>query len=147
MANVLSDDKRQQVIALGRLHWPLRRIQEATGVRRETASEYLKSAGIPVRGPRQRTLVDGPKPASEVPTDSATNPASEVPTDPAANPASEVPTDHPPSMCCGQKSACEPYRSIVEDGMRRGRNAVGIYQDLVGEHGFRGGYCSVRRFV
>jgi transposase len=49
MANVLSDDKKQQVLALGRLGWSLRRIQEATGVRRETASLYLKTAGIAVR--------------------------------------------------------------------------------------------------
>lgn len=41
MANVLSDAKRQQVEALGRLGWTLRRIQRETGVRRETASEYL----------------------------------------------------------------------------------------------------------
>jgi len=49
MANVLSDDKKQQVLALGRLGWSLRRIEEATGVRRETASSYLKTAGIPIR--------------------------------------------------------------------------------------------------
>ena len=51
MANVLSDEKKQQVIALGRLGWTLRRIQQATGVRRETASAYLKAAGIAVRLP------------------------------------------------------------------------------------------------
>jgi hypothetical protein len=33
MANVLSDERKQQVIALGRLGWPLRRIEDATGVR------------------------------------------------------------------------------------------------------------------
>ena len=49
MANVLNDQKRQQVVALGRLGWPLRRIEEATGVRRETASAYLKAAGIEMR--------------------------------------------------------------------------------------------------
>ncbi len=37
MANVLSVEKREQVIALGRLGWSLRRIEQATGVRRETA--------------------------------------------------------------------------------------------------------------
>ena len=42
MSNVLEHDKQQQVLALGRLGWSLRRIQEATGVRRETASGYLK---------------------------------------------------------------------------------------------------------
>jgi CxxC motif-containing protein (DUF1111 family) len=51
MANVLSDEKKQQVLALGRLGWPLRRIEQATGVRRETASAYLKTAGIAVRSP------------------------------------------------------------------------------------------------
>jgi hypothetical protein len=48
MSNVLSTDKKQQVIALGRLGWSLRRIEEATGVRRETASTYLKAAGVAV---------------------------------------------------------------------------------------------------
>ena len=49
MSNVLTEDKRQQVLALGRLGWSLRRIERATGVRRETASGYLKTAGVVVR--------------------------------------------------------------------------------------------------
>src|SRR5438309_10642511 len=48
MSNVLSTDKKQQVISLGKLGWSLRRIEEATGVRRETASVYLKAAGVAV---------------------------------------------------------------------------------------------------
>src|SRR2546426_7176436 len=51
MANILSDAKKQQVIALGQLGWTLRRIEAATGVRRETAGAYLKAAGIAVRPP------------------------------------------------------------------------------------------------
>jgi hypothetical protein len=38
MSNVLSKEKKQQDIALGKVGWPLRRIEQATGVRRETAS-------------------------------------------------------------------------------------------------------------
>src|SRR5208283_3218404 len=68
MANVLNEEKKQQVLALGRLGWPLRQIQKATRVRRETASTYLKAAGIAVRPPggwgRQAA-----KPANEVITD------------------------------------------------------------------------------
>src|SRR5437660_12929294 len=41
--------KKQQVIALGKLGWTLRRIEQATGVRRETAGAYLKAAGVAVR--------------------------------------------------------------------------------------------------
>src|SRR5258707_15536735 len=51
MSNVLSEAKKQQVIALGRLGWPLRRIEQETGVRRETAGAYLKAAGIGGRPP------------------------------------------------------------------------------------------------
>ena len=51
MSNVLSEEKKQQILVLGRLGWPLRRVEASTGVRRETASGYLKAAGVPVREP------------------------------------------------------------------------------------------------
>src|SRR5580698_10481406 len=51
VSNVLSEEKKQQVIALGRLGWSLRRIQGATRIRRETAASYLKAAGIAIRPP------------------------------------------------------------------------------------------------
>src|SRR3954463_830102 len=54
VSNVLSEEKRQQVIALGRLGWPLRRIQQETGIRRETAGAYLTAAGTAVRAPGGR---------------------------------------------------------------------------------------------
>jgi hypothetical protein len=52
VSNVLSEEKKQQAIALGRLGWPLRQIEKAIGVRRETISVYLKAAGIAMRPPR-----------------------------------------------------------------------------------------------
>ena len=51
MSNVLNEQTKQQVIALGRLGWTLRRIQKTTGVRRETAAAYLREAGVAVRPP------------------------------------------------------------------------------------------------
>ncbi len=45
MSNVLDEAKQQQVIALGRLGWSLRRIEGATDVRCETVSGYLQAAG------------------------------------------------------------------------------------------------------
>jgi transposase len=138
--NVLSNEKRQQVVALGRLGWSLRRIQEATGVRRETASSYLKAAGIPVRSPRTRRP---PNPASGSTTDSAPRP----------KPASESTTDLPEASALERPgrapaaSSCEPYRELIELGLSRGRNAMAIWQDLVDDHGFPAGYASVRRYV
>ena len=171
MANVLSDEKKQQVIALGRLGWTLRRIQQATRVRRETASAYLKAAGIAVRLPGGWGRRAVPKPAKEVITDFGVGkPASEVSPDPApqpptlprpcdsaaAIPANEAITDPrakpapvravPPTRS-PSASACEPYRELIELGLARGRNAMAIWQDLVSETGFTSGYQSVRRFV
>ena len=144
MANVLSDEKRQQVIALGRLHWPLRRIEATTGVRRETASAYLKAAGVPVRPERTRRP---PKPASQVSTDSGRQNRPVVSTDSGADAAASrsigSPVDPPPRSL----SACEPHRDMITAALGLGRNAMAIYQDLVDAHGFTAGYASVRRFV
>ena len=149
MANVLSDEKKQQVLALGRLNWPLRRIQEETGVRRETASAYLKAAGIAVRPPG-RWGRHPPKAANEVSTDPGAKPANEVSPDPGAKPANGVSTDSswpPRAGRAPSASACEPYREVIEQGVARGRNAKAIWQDLVDDQGFAAGYASVMRFV
>jgi transposase len=142
MSNVLDDQKQQQIRALGRLGWTLSRIQEATGIRRETISGYLRAAGIGVRG-RGRPSESKPKPAisGEVSTDSG-------PPKPATR--AEVSTDLAPVARPGRApsaSACEPYRELISEALRRGRNAVAIWQDLVDDHGFTARYASVRRFV
>src|SRR5580658_8987983 len=69
VSNVLNEEKRQQVIALGRLGWSLRRIERAAHIRRETIAAYLRGAGIPVRAPGGWGRTP-PKPANEVITDS-----------------------------------------------------------------------------
>ena len=146
MTNVLSNDKREQVIGLGRLGWSLRRIEETTGVRRETASAYLKAAGITVRPPRRWGR--SPKPANEVSTDSA---AAAARADPAGAASSEDAPGDPATMIAPGRSpttsACEPYRELVAAALARGRNAMAIWQDLVDGHGFAAGYASVMRFV
>jgi len=174
MANVLNEEKKQQVLALGRLGWSLRRIQQATHVRRETAGAYLKAAGIAVRPPSGWGRCE-PKPANKVITDSgAAKPAIPLiadPLDPNVNcnpnpnpnpnpenlsskgkakatskPANEteVITD---STVVTSPSACEPYREAIDLGLSRGRNAMAIWQDLVSEYGFASSYQSVQRFV
>ena len=42
MSNVLTEEQKNQVIALGRLGWSLRRIERETGVRHETAAGYFE---------------------------------------------------------------------------------------------------------
>ena len=43
--------------------------------------------------------------------------------------------------------ASEAYRDLIELELSRGRNAMGIWQDLVDGHGFTGVYQSVQRWV
>ncbi len=70
MGNVLTEEKKQQILALGRLGWSLRRIQQATRVRRETISGYLKAAGITVWRLGGWSRQGRPKPAMQVITGS-----------------------------------------------------------------------------
>jgi transposase len=161
MGNVLSKEKREQVMALGRLGWSLRRIEQATGVRRETAGDYLRSAGIALRAPggwgrkapaKAATSGTGgsnsSKPAIEVITGFSGSTSAED-----SKPANEVITGFLPEVALPEQGArrtigaSETYRELIELELSRGRNAMGIWQDLVDGHGFTGGYQSVQRLV
>ena len=131
MGNVLDRDRQQQIVSLGQLGWSLRRIERETGIRRETISDYLKAAGVRVRGRgRRREAPAKPAIVSE-----------EVSTDSPARMWPPAPTRAP------QASACEPHRDRIAAALKVGRNAMAIWQDLVDEAGFTGRYASVRRFV
>jgi len=179
MANVLKDEKKQQIIALGRLGWSLRKIQEATRVRRETISAYLRGAGVEIWPPGRWKREGKAKPAIQVITGSepakpailesgghpnfnfnfnlnpenlstkgkakaTSKPAIAVITDFGLGLSGKQPEN---SKVVGSASTCEPYREIIELGLSRDRNAIAIWQDLVSDYGFRGGYQSVRRFA
>src|SRR5487761_1454894 len=123
MGNVLEKAKQEQVIALGRLGWSLRRIEAATGVRRETAGGYLRSAGIALRAPGGWGRKAPAKAATSVTTGSA-----------SSKPANEVITGFLPEMRLPEQGgkrpygASEPYRELIELELSRGRNAMGIFQ-------------------
>jgi hypothetical protein len=162
MANVLNNEKKQQILALGQLGWSLRRIQQATRVRRETISTYLKAAGVGVWPPGGWDRQAGSKPAIGVTADfgvelSAPRPEIQkpIPGD-SAKPAIAVTTGFgvelrgPRSQNPGRNpsaSACEPFQEAIDLGLSRGRNAVAIWQDLVSEHGFSSSYQSVKRYI
>ena len=162
MANVLNNEKKQQILALGQLGWSLRRIQQATHVRRETISTYLKAAGVGVWPPGGWGRQPGSKPAIGVTTDfgvelSAPRPQIQelIPSEsskPAIGvttgfgvelrgPRSENPSRNPSA------SACEPFQEAIDLGLSRGRNAMAIWQDLVSDYGFASSYQSVKRYI
>lgn len=176
MANVLKQTKREQVTALGRLGWSLRRIERETGVHRDTVSKYLRAAGVEVRpsgwsGRRARAPA-GSKPAMQLSPDlgaenrpAGSKPATQTSPGPsqagapgaeaepgalgarAATASEVVPVAWPPPPRRHQASVCEPHREFIEQALARGRCGKYIWQDLVDQHGFRHGYASVKRFV
>jgi transposase len=153
VSNVLNEEQKQQIIALGRLGWSLRRIEGETDVRRETVSAYLKEAGIALRPPRGRRI--RAKPASRAgavtPDSTSAKPASEATeVTPDSGEESAGGTDAKPEPKPGRSpsaSACEPYGETLEVGLSKGRNAKAIWQDLVDTYGFTGAYQSVKRFI
>jgi hypothetical protein len=139
MGNVFERAKQEQVIALGRLGWSLRRIEAATGVRRETAGGYLRSAGIAIRTPGGWGRKAAAKAAPSMTTGSASSkPANEVITgfsqaSPAedSKPANEVITGLLPEVRLpeqGGKRPCgasEAYRELIELELSRGSQRDG----------------------
>jgi len=110
MANVLNEEKKHQVLALGRLGWSLRQIQQATHIRRETASQHLKAAGIAVRSPGgwgRRAA----KPANQVITDfGAGKPA--FPVIPGSN---CNPKTNPKKLSTKEKATSKPANEAITD--------------------------------
>ena len=139
MSNVLSEEEKQKILALGRMGWSVRRIARETGIYRDTAARYLREASIAVRKPG-RPGNETAKPAIS---------AAGVTTD--STPANSKPAIRvTPDSSLGKPSTpsnCEPFRDIIEEALTRGRNAKAIWQDLVDDHSFTGSYQSVKRFV
>ena len=142
VSNVLNEEKKKQVIALGQLGWALRRIEKETGIRRETAAGYLKAAGIPVRlaGGWGKRKPPPSKPANEV----TTGPEAAKPANGAAVTTGSGEGSKPPDPTA---SISEPYRELIESALSQGRNAMSIWQELVDRYSFTGAYESVKRYA
>lgn len=91
-------------------YWSLRRIEGTTGVCRETAAGYLRSAGIIVRLPRSWQQKSLAKVATSVTTGSG------------------LPVSPPEPDGKRSDSVSEVYREIIALELSRGRNAMGIWQ-------------------
>jgi hypothetical protein len=147
MSNVLDQHRQQQIVALGRLGWSLRRIEETTGVRRETVSDYLKSGrragarpGRPPAGLAAKTghHSGGIHRLRRVETGNFRRGVHRLESAQTGHPGGGVrrPRTGPTAGRAPSASACEPYRELIERALERGRNAMAIWQDLVDAHGF-----------
>jgi len=120
MANQLKMADIKSILALRERGWSYRRIASELGIHRETVSRYVR---------QYESVQNRPK----VPTGSGGSEDSKP---------AKVPTGSE-----GTKSKCEPYRKFIENGLDKGLSSQRIWQDLKVEHGFEGGYDSVKRFA
>jgi transposase len=153
MSNQLKMAIVQAIERLRALRWSQRRIARELGIDRGTVSRYVQALehdskpAIPPTGDsasNAATFSGLPAPGSHSPNDNGS-------TDSAGDSnAAIVPAG---SSCCsgtsssGRPSQCDPHRELILAKLGEGLSAQRIWQDLVSEHGFTGGYDSVKRFA
>lgn len=118
--NQLNVSLQHSITTLAAHGWSHRRIARELAIHRETVGRHLRLAGS--------------KPANVL-TGSAA--------DSAAKPA--IPLAG--SLAAGRPSLCAPWRAVIASAVQAGLSAQRIYQDLICDHAFTGGYHSVQRFV
>lgn len=118
MANVLKMADVKAILALRERGWSCRRISKELHIHRETVGRYVKLA--------ETDAQNRPDPPPGSPTQNQPN---------------------PPPGSSGPSSLCEPYRELIQESLELGLSRQRIWQDLRYEHGFAGGYDSVKRFV
>ena len=133
MANQIKMATSDSIITLYEQGWSQRKIARELGLHRETVARHLRlrAAGdskpaIPPTGILEES---GAKPA--IP------PAGSGEPKPAILPAGKS----------GRRSHCAAYHDALVHGIETGLTAQRIYQDLQTDHGFIGGYDSVKRYV
>lgn len=171
MANRLKMAQHDAILQLYSLHWSKRRIARELGIDRATVARHLRrqdplsNTAIPPAGsgpPNAATLLTPPGPGgaageSQDAAASLPNPnAAIVPagsdagmrsTTGATRPA-EVAVERPANLrSLGRRSLCEPFRQTIVEKLKQELTAQRIYQDLLAETDYRGGYDSVKRFV
>ncbi len=120
MGNYLPMASQQQVRALLQLGWSHRRIARELGVHRETVSKYASQqrAGPPV------VIAGGED-----------------------EPVRRLVLQNRPNPITGPISLAAPYHEVIVQALERGLSAQRIWQDLMEEHGYGGGYLTVQRYV
>jgi transposase len=136
MGNVLRMEKQQQIQVLTKLGWSNRAIQRQTGIDRDTISDYRKRFENP------------PKVSTDIGAAEVQNPP-KVPTDSDAtdieNPP-EVPADLP-ALPRTNSAVIQPYTETIRQWFLQKLTAQRMYQDLAEQHGYKGSYDTVKRYV
>ncbi len=133
--NQLNVSLQHSITALAAQGWSGRRIARELRINRETVGRYLRLVGS-----------NPAKVLTGLAADAASKPAILLTgSEPTLDLRPAIPlTGGLPS---GRTSLCVPLQAVIESAVAAGLSAQRIYQDLVCEHAFSGGYHSVQRFV
>ena len=135
--NQLKVSIQQSIYALADQGWSQRRIARELQVDRATVARQLRKAAAKPAS----ISTHGADEAAE--SNPASNPAHGSDECAAANAATNPAHGSRP----GPPSLCTPFVTEIEAALTAGLSAQRIYQDLMRDHGFRGGYSSVKQFV
>jgi transposase len=157
MANRLKMAKIDAVLHLHKQQWSIRRIARELGISRKAVARHL---GLAQQAPKVARAPTGIRDvivgAKEATPEGAPMPPRWCDQEEggAASKVARAPIGSAGGDATGtggrgrhQASLCEPWRELIVCKLEGGLSAQRIYQDLVSEHGFAGGYPSVRRFV
>ena len=151
MANYLGMAQVHAIQALRARGWSFRRIGRELGVHRDTVARYVRlaEAGLPATDATWSADEQPPGAAQNRPNPPTGSDGQNRPNPPTGSgprsPGYEA-GSKPPKYESGPTSLCEPYRAAIMEGLDRGLSYQRIWQDLKVEHGFGGGYDSVKRF-
>ncbi|MGD1032578.1 MAG: IS21 family transposase [Opitutaceae bacterium] len=126
---------QQTITVLLARGWPQRRIARELALDRETVARYRRLGSKPASNPTH----GADSMAEANPATILTHGAEIVDSKPASN-LTHGSKPGPPSRCV-------PFTAQIEAGLQAGLSAQRIYQDLVREHAYMGGYQSVKRFA
>lgn len=138
MGNVLKTHRKTELLTLVRAEHAFRDIERRLGINRETVSKYAREAGL---WPLSKPATPSPEVATGFcdPISAAPGSIPIISTTAEAIPKAAIPKH--------ARSACEPWHDWIAVEVKKGRNAMSIYQDLVDRFGFSHRYNSVKRYV
>ena len=159
--NQLKVNQRETIITLWERGWSARRIAREVGFDRYTVRKYIREQSAKPATPSPGSAVPDQGVSRAASVDRRVNPA--TPTtgcEDGGEPNSATPSPGTNQAGVGEDevsaalaavranlSMCAAWRSQIEAGLDQGLTAKRIHQDLVNDHGFVGGYQSVKRFV
>lgn len=137
MANQVKVAMVNSILTLRQQGWSLRKIAKALGIHRETVARHVRLAQEGSKPATDPTLGNQEPTVDPEPGDAAIGVEQEATSKPA----------NPTLGSLGPPSLCKPFQSVIEQKLDAGLCAKRIWQDLAAEHGFKGSYASVKRFV